>query len=118
MKTSSKTENDPKKRKMTSSSLKIFTCILEWGQGACKKSKPYPARAYTTLVVLVLSPYLFVESHLHFESSYFIIYKPKLVTSQTNETRIKSLYNLLKLALSLAQLCPILFKLLFPNTDL
>ena len=21
----------------------IFTCILEWGQGTCKKSKPYPA---------------------------------------------------------------------------
>ena len=31
----------------------IFTCILEWGQGACKKLRPYPARAYTTLVVLV-----------------------------------------------------------------
>ena len=31
----------------------IFTFILEWGQGTCKKSKPYPARAYTTLVVLV-----------------------------------------------------------------
>ena len=30
-----------------------FTCILEWGQGSCKKSGPYPARAYTTLVVLV-----------------------------------------------------------------
>ena len=23
----------------------IFTCILKWGQGTCKKSKPYPARA-------------------------------------------------------------------------
>ena len=32
----------------------IFTCILEWGQGTCKKSRPYPARAYTTLVVLVV----------------------------------------------------------------
>ena len=32
----------------------IFTCTLECGQGTCKKSKPYPARAYTTLVVLVL----------------------------------------------------------------
>ena len=21
----------------------IFTCILEWGQGTCKKSRPYPA---------------------------------------------------------------------------
>ena len=31
----------------------IFTCILEWGQRTCKKSRPYPARAYTTLVVLV-----------------------------------------------------------------
>ena len=31
----------------------ILTCILEWGQGPCKKSKPYPAQAYTTLVVLV-----------------------------------------------------------------
>ena len=28
-----------------------FTSILEWGQ----KSRPYPARAYTTLVVLVFS---------------------------------------------------------------
>ena len=32
----------------------IFACILEWGQGTCKKSSSYPARAYTTLVVLVL----------------------------------------------------------------
>ena len=31
----------------------IFTCILEWGQGTCKKSKPSPAWAYTNLVVLV-----------------------------------------------------------------
>ena len=31
----------------------IFTCILERGQVTCKKSKPYPARAYTTLVMLV-----------------------------------------------------------------
>ena len=31
----------------------IFTCILEWGQGTCKKSRLYPARAYRTLVVLV-----------------------------------------------------------------
>ena len=31
----------------------IFTCILEWGQGNCKKSRLYPARAYTTLVSLV-----------------------------------------------------------------
>ena len=26
----------------------IFTCTLEWGQGTCKKSRPNPARAYTT----------------------------------------------------------------------
>ena len=32
----------------------ILTCILEWGQRTCKKSRPYPTRAYTTLVVLVL----------------------------------------------------------------
>ena len=32
----------------------ICICILEWGKGLVKKSKPYPARAYTTLVVLVL----------------------------------------------------------------
>ena len=32
--------------------LANFTCILEWGQGTCKKSRPCPARAYTTLVVL------------------------------------------------------------------
>ena len=32
----------------------IFTCILEWGQRTYKKSRPYPARAYTTLVVLVV----------------------------------------------------------------
>ena len=31
----------------------IFTCTLERGQGTCKKSRPYLARAYTTLVVLV-----------------------------------------------------------------
>ena len=31
----------------------IFTYILKWGQMTCKKSIPYPARAYTTLVVLV-----------------------------------------------------------------
>ena len=31
----------------------IFTYIFEWGQGTCKKSKLYPARAYITLVVLV-----------------------------------------------------------------
>ena len=39
----------------------IFTCILEWGQRTCKKSRPYPARAYTTLVVLVLliTPFFF-----------------------------------------------------------
>ena len=30
-----------------------FTCILDWGQGTFRKSRPYPARAYTTLVVLV-----------------------------------------------------------------
>ena len=28
-------------------------CILEWGQGTCKISRPYPAQAYS-LVVLVL----------------------------------------------------------------
>ena len=28
--------------------------ILEWGKGLVKKSRLYPARAYTTLVVLVL----------------------------------------------------------------
>ena len=39
----------------------IFTCILEWGQGTRKKSKPYPARAYTTLVVLV-----FLQTLLNF----------------------------------------------------
>ena len=33
----------------------IFTCILEWGQGTCKKSRLFPARAYTSLVVLVYS---------------------------------------------------------------
>ena len=32
----------------------IFTYILRWGQKTCKKSRPYPARAYTTLVVLVV----------------------------------------------------------------
>ena len=26
---------------------------MEWGQGTLKKARPYPARAYTTLVVLV-----------------------------------------------------------------
>ena len=31
----------------------IFTCILDWGQGTCRKSRPYPAPAYTTFVVLV-----------------------------------------------------------------
>ena len=31
----------------------IFTCILEWGQGTCKKSRLYPAQAYTILVELV-----------------------------------------------------------------
>ena len=31
----------------------IFTYILKWGQMTCKKSRPYLARAYTTLVVLV-----------------------------------------------------------------
>ena len=31
----------------------IIICILEWGKGLVKKSRPYPARAYTTLVVLV-----------------------------------------------------------------
>ena len=31
----------------------IFTWILEGGQGTCKKSRPYPGQAYTTLVVLV-----------------------------------------------------------------
>ena len=30
----------------------IFTCILERGQGTCKKSRSYPAQAYTTLAVL------------------------------------------------------------------
>ena len=39
----------------------IFACILKWGQGTCKKSKPYPARAYTTLVVLV-----FLQALLNF----------------------------------------------------
>ena len=38
----------------------IFTCIFEWGQGTCKKSKPYPDRAYTTFVVLVSNPSLFL----------------------------------------------------------
>merc|ERR1712115_301499 len=33
----------------------IFTCILEWGQRTCKKSRPYPPRAYKTLVVLVIT---------------------------------------------------------------
>ena len=32
----------------------IFTYILEWGQGTFEKSKLYPTRAYTTLVVLAL----------------------------------------------------------------
>ena len=32
----------------------IFTCLLKWGQGSCKKSKPFPARAYKSLVVLVI----------------------------------------------------------------
>ena len=32
---------------------KIFTCIFEWGQGTFKKLRPFPARAYTTLVVRV-----------------------------------------------------------------
>ena len=32
----------------------IFICILEWRQGTYKKSRLYPARAYTTLVVLVI----------------------------------------------------------------
>ena len=31
----------------------MFTCILEWGQRTYKNSRPYPAQAYTTLVVLV-----------------------------------------------------------------
>ena len=31
----------------------IFTYILKWGQLTCKKSRPFPAWAYTTLVVLV-----------------------------------------------------------------
>ena len=31
----------------------IITCILERGQGTCKKSRAYPAQAYTTVVVLV-----------------------------------------------------------------
>ena len=26
----------------------IFTCILKWGRMTCKKSRLYPARAYTT----------------------------------------------------------------------
>ena len=30
--------------------------MLEWWQGTCEKSRPYPARACTTLVVLVTSP--------------------------------------------------------------
>ena len=32
---------------------KVLTCILEWGQRTCKNSRPYPAQAYTTIVVLV-----------------------------------------------------------------
>ena len=39
----------------------IFTCILKWGRMTCKKSRPYPARAYTTLVVLVFNHRLLVE---------------------------------------------------------
>ena len=31
----------------------IFICILEWGKGLVKNQDPFPARAYTTLVVLV-----------------------------------------------------------------
>ena len=40
----------------------IFTCIQEWGQGTCKKSKPFPARAYTTLVVLVFATFSLFSS--------------------------------------------------------
>ena len=57
-------------------------------------------------------------SHLHVEGYLHFSFKPKLVTSQTNETIIKLLWNKSKLALSLAQLCPILFKPLNPYTDL
>ena len=32
----------------------LGSILLEWGQGTCKKSRPCPARAYTTLVVLVI----------------------------------------------------------------
>ena len=45
----------------------ICTCILKWGQGTCKKSRPYPAGAYTTLVVLVPFRWtLFLIFHNHY----------------------------------------------------
>ena len=46
----------------------IFTCILEWVQRTCKKSRPYPVRAYTTLVVLVLN-FLFEGINSIFQGS-------------------------------------------------
>ena len=38
------------KTQTTRANLYIYIVV---GQGTCKKSRPYPARAYTTLVVLV-----------------------------------------------------------------
>ena len=31
----------------------IFTYIFNWGQGICKRSRPYPARAYTIVVLVI-----------------------------------------------------------------
>ena len=46
----------------------IFTCILEWRQGTCKKSRQYPAQAYyTTLVVLVF------DVVLHYQYLMFVL---------------------------------------------
>ena len=41
-------------KKTTFSCKDDCRCILEWGKGLVKKSRLYPARAYITLVVLVV----------------------------------------------------------------
>ena len=65
----------------------IFTCILEWGQRTYKKSRPYPARAYTSLVVLVF-PICYVNNSL------FRFHKGTLDCNISANFQFKNIFNM------------------------
>ena len=73
---------------------RIFTCLLEWGKRTCKKSRQYPARVYTTLVVIA-KPYPDMQKRIYFldpTSEFSIIFAKHL--TQNKQFRLRKPMNI------------------------